>query len=643
MKKGLLSVALIAATLFTLSAKKSAEEPVLMTVDNKPVTLSEFEYLYHKNNSQQLAPQTIDEYLDMFVAYKLKVAGAEAAGIDTTARFRAEFDGYRKELAAPYLVDNTVEDKLVHDIYERMKEDVEVSHIMLDRNAPDARAKADSLRAAVAGGADFAEAAARYSIDRTTNGRGGYMGFISVGRYPYTFEDAAFNTKPGEISDVVETAYGYHIVKVSDRRPTLGKVLVEHILKLTVDLRQRTPLSDEERAAKKASIDSIYALLKSGADFSEIARRESEDPGSARDGGKLPWFGRGQMVKPFEEASFALANGEISEPVETDYGYHIIHRLDWKPVEEEASVTPQIKAAIAQDERSLLPKKAKYQQLLKKYDGKVNDKTAGFVEAAIRQAGGYDTTVYNKFATTEWAIATVGDIEIPLSKVISTFSPMAAFGADRAVKAFHERIDEELQEVVFELERQSLAQTNSDYRNLLNEYRDGILLFEISDRNVWSKAKEDKAGLENYFQTHREKYHWDNPKFKGYIVFATGDSILQAAQQYLDGNQVADESLVQTLRGKFGREVKVERVIASKGENPIVDYIGFGGEKPAPTGKWSHYFAYKGKIIDQPEEAADERGAITADYQSELEQQWLTDLKKQHKVKINKKVLKQVK
>lgn len=637
-------MALVVATLMNVSAKDKQTEAVLMTVDGKPVTLNEFEYLYHKNNSQQLAPQTIDEYLDMFVAYKLKVADAEAAGIDTTAQFRREYDGYRRELAAPYLTDNSVEENLIHQIYERMKEDVEVSHIMLERgNGATSRqqhAKADSIRALVLDGADFGALAEEYTIDRSTKNNKGYMGFIPAGRFPYTFEDAAYNTPVNGISEVVETPYGLHIVKVHSRRPASGQVLAEHILKLTVNPHTRAPYSDDVKAAQKVSIDSIYTLLKAGADFADMARRESQDPGSAKRGGRLDWFGRGQMVKPFEDTAFALANGEISEPVESPFGYHIIHRLDWKGLDSEADMRQHIKSLIAQDERSLMPRRAKYDQLARKYNSHVNQKTADFVEAAIRQNGSYDSSVMNKFAGNDWVIAYVDDKEIPLSKIIATFPPMANFAAETAVGAFNDKVREEMEEATFERERQALAVENPDYRNLLNEYRDGILLFEISDRNVWSKAKEDKAGLEAYFKANRGKYHWDKPKFKSFIVFATSDSLMNLARHYLADNNVADDSLVRTLRREFGRDVKVERVVAAQGENAIVDHLGFGAEKPAANGKWISYFAYKGKVIEQPEEAADERGAVTGDYQNELEQQWVKTLKKRYKVKVNKKVLK---
>ncbi|MDE6528768.1 MAG: hypothetical protein K2L78_06970, partial [Muribaculaceae bacterium] len=200
-----------------------------------------------------------------------------------------------------------------------------------------------------------------------------------------------------------------------------------------------------------------------------------------------------------------------------------------------------------------------------------------------------------------------------------------------------------LDNALVEAERQSLADTNPDYSNLLNEYRDGMLLFEVSDRKVWSKAKQDKEGLENYFRAHRDKYRWDKPRYKGYVVFATSDSVMNSARNYLAEHTIASDSLVVTLRKQFGKDVKIEKVIAAQGENEITDYLGFGGTKPESKGKWAWYFPFRDKVLDAPEEAADVRGAVTGDYQNLLEEQWIEQLKTKYPAKINKKVLKKAK
>ncbi len=641
MKKGLLSLALVLASVAVVQAKGS-KDPELMTINGKAVTLGEFEYLYHKNNSQQLAPQTIDEYLDMFVTYKQKVADAESEGIDNTEAFKNEFDGYRRELAEPYLRNKEMEDSIIRAVYSHMQEDVDVSHIMLASKGPGIDAEAqkhtlDSIRTAILNGADFAALARQYSIDRAARKNGGRMGFIPVGRLPYTFEDAAYNTKAGEISPVVETPFGFHIVKVNARRPARGQVLAQHILKLTQGL------SEEDAAKKKAEIDSIGALLAAGADFEEIAKKESEDPGSQRNGGRLNWFGAGQMVPEFEEAAFSLQNGEVSAPFKTSYGYHIVKRLDWKPVDSFETMEPMIKNVIQRDERGQMPRKRKISELRRKFKAGVNAANLALVKNEIVKNGGLDSALIEKYIVSEMEVASMGKQKILLSEVVSEIGAPLAGTPERQAAQFEERVNLSLDNAVTEAERQDLAVNNADYRNLLNEYRDGMLLFEVSDRKVWTKAKQDKEGLENYFRTHRDKYKWEKPKFKSYVVFATSDSIMQLAKGYLESTDMPGDSLATDLRKKFGKDVKIEKVIAAQGENNITDYLGFGAEKPEAKGKWAWYFPYRGKILNAPEEAADVRGAVTGDYQGELEEAWVAGLKQKFPAKINKKILKKAK
>lgn len=641
MKKGLLSLALAVASIAMVQAKGS-KDPELMTINGKGVPLSEFEYLYHKNNSQQLTPQSIDEYLEMFVTYKQKVADAENEGIDNTEAFKNEFDGYRKELAEPYLRNKAMEDSIIRSVYSHLLEDVDVSHVMVASKGPGIDPAAqkhmlDSLRTAIINGADFAAVAKKNSIDRAAQNNGGHMGWIPVGRLPYTFEDAAYQTPVGQISPVIETPFGFHIVRVEGRRPARGKVLVEHILKLTQGL------DDEAAAKKKAEIDSIYNVVKGGADFEEVAKKESEDPGSQRNGGKMNWFGAGQMVPEFEEASFTLKNGEISEPFKTAYGYHIVKRLDWKPVDSFETMEPMIKNLVQRDERAQMPRKRKIAELRGKFKVRENAEAINGVKEEILKNGALDSTLTEKYLTSNVTLATVGKTPILLSEVVSEIGSPLAGSAEQQAAQFEERVSRAIDNVVTENERQDLAKNNADYRNLLNEYRDGMLLFEVSDRKVWTKAKQDKEGLEKYFETHRDKYKWDKPRFKSYVVFATSDSLMQLAQNYLNSNNIPNDSLANSLRKEFGKDVKIEKVIAAQGENNITDYLGFGAEKPEPKGKWAFYFPYRGKVLEAPEEAADVRGAVTGDYQSELEAAWVAQLKQKYPAKINKKVFKKAK
>ncbi len=649
MNKRFASLALIAATIFCASAKN--DDPVLMNVNGKDVKLSEFEYLYNKNNSQQVQKQTIDEYVDMFVTYKLKVADAEAAGIDTTAAFRSEFNGHRNELANPYLEDKSTINRLVDEAYSRMQEERNVSHIMIHisedpQKNKESKARLDSIRKEFkAGNGSFAELAKKYSTDRSTSNRGGSMGWIVAGQWPYTFEEAAWATKTGDVSEIVETFAGFHIILVNDCRPARGQVNAKHILKLT---HGKSP-EDAEKA--KAQIDSIYGILASKtpteleAAFSEIASAESEC-GSRQKGGDLGWFGAGQMVPEFEVATFALNNGQMSQPVKTQFGWHLIYRVANKGIAPLEECKHGIIMAINNDDRGLLPQKEMEAKMIKKHNAEIIQKNYKKLIKDLDKHGAFDSTFIAKYQNSNLALIKVGDENVPAKTIFSTMHASLYTDKEYGKGMINRNLEVSLGSLALDYERRHLEEFYPEFRNLVNEYRDGILLFEVSNRNVWDKAAKDKEGLEQYFQANRAKYdNWTAPKYKGFVIFTTNDSIMGEAQKFLEGKTLSIDSVAPILRQQFGRkDIRIERVIASKGENEIVDYIAFEGPKPeAQKNKWQSYFGYMGKIIASPEEAADVRGQVTSDYQAKLEKEWVESLHKKYPVKINTKVLNSIK
>ncbi len=455
--KHIAALALIAgSTLFAL-----AKDEIIMTVNGVDVPRSEFEYLYHKNQQQQVDPQSLDEYAEMFKIYKLKVADALNQKLDTMSAFKKEMDQYKADLATPYLTDSIYLNSLVKEAYDLSREEVEAFHIMLAKSPSDeetlaAKAQADSIRQVLLNGGDFSELAAKYSVDRASSNQGGRMGYIISGRFPYAFEKAAFTLAPGEISEIVESPQGYHILKGGKHRPARGTVLVEHIMKMIPPT-----ATAEQQAAAKASIDSIYNVVVANPEkFEDLARELSDDKGSGRQGGKLNWFGAGMMVEPFDSASFAIAVNEISTPVRSQYGWHIIRKLDAKGPASLQEMKPMVLKRIAnpQDERYDLVEKNLIKNLRKKHK-------------KILQKQDLD--------------------------------------------------DEALKEVEYEW----LYANEPDYRNLLKEYREGSLLYEASLREVWDKAAKDNDGLTNYFNAHRNDYKWTKPHVKGILVQAANDSI----------------------------------------------------------------------------------------------------------------------
>lgn len=551
-----------------MSARKQASgSPVVMTVAGKDVSLDEFEYLYRKNSSQQMEPKTLDEYVDMFVVYKLKVADAEAAGIDTTAAFLNEFRGYRNEITAQYMTDVAMLDSMRQAAMSHYSTNVDVSHIMFPPDAP--RAYVDSVYTSLANGADFAATASKLSIDGLSSGRGGRLGFIAAGRYPYTFEDAAYNTPVGGISKPVASHAGIHIIKVNDRRDDIGQIKVRHILKLT------RGLDNEGINVKRQAIDSIAALIAAGGDFATIASMETDDPSGRSSGGELAWFGAGVMVPEFENAAFSLDKGSMSGVIESPYGFHII---------------------LCEERRSSLPP----------------DEIATRVNEAMN-ADGRTNMARNRF----------------FDRLRSMRPELAS--ADN--------------EALAEAAITSLPALNPELGNLINEYRDGMLLYEISNREVWGRPAADTGGLKAFFESNRANYSFDSPRYKGYVIQAISDSLAKAAADYLSAmvDSIPADRFGAALRSRFGSDVRIDRVLAAKGDNAIMDFLIWNGEYPSPTGRHTAYMPFAGRIINEPEEASDVSAAVATDWQKSLEEAWISRLRATYPVKINRKLLRKVK
>lgn len=644
MNKKLLLTLTIASGMAAMYAAK--KDPVVMRIAGRDVPRSEFEYLYHKNASQQMEPQTIGQYAEMFKLYKMKVADALAEGIDTTKAFRDEFNGYLVELRAPYGVDSVYVHKLLREAYDRTKEEVQAYHIMITKPHPlappfDARGKADSLLNLLRNGADFAQLARDYSTDKSSGARGGYMGWMTAGRLPYNFETAMVTLAPGEISDVVESAVGYHILKGGQHRPARGQVLVLHLLRSVKD---GSPESAWQQA--KATADSLYNVLSApGASFEAVAAKYSEDPSSARQGGKLPWFGTGQMVEEFDSAAFALPVGEISKPVRTRFGWHIIKKLDSRGLPSYQEMEPALKQLInnPNDERGTMMAHDFAAKLKKKYKFKANESMRRTMKE-YAAANGIDTAFFNimperrseTFMSFAGVNKTLGDFMENLSHYRAINYPSAAPAFLDKMFDFYE------QQELYRYFADHLAEENVEYRNLENEYRDGMLLFEISNRKVWDKASRDTEGLEKFFRANQADYTWSEPHVKGFFIQAADDSVKQAIQQRIAG--LPADSVVKAVRADFSKTAKIERVLKAKGENAMIDALVFGGAPVENSeSKFPVYFLEKFSILNAPEEVSDVRGQVTSDYQNALEKAWIEELKAKYPVEVFEKELKKIK
>lgn len=635
MKKILIACLLtISATAAIIAAKPDA---VLMNIGGHDITAGEFNYLYNKNKTQQEEPLSVDKYLSLFTDYKLKVLAAEAAGLDTTAKFKKELAGYTFDLARPHLIDSLTLDSLTRLAYNRMHTNVDVSHIMItsDTEANPARRKEllDSLRRCIIAGEPFDSVAVHSSGDPRAKDNHGHIGFITVGSMPYEFEDASFSTPVGEISQPFNTRFGTHIVKVNASRPDRGRVKVRHILKL---FRGKTAA---DTAAALASIDSIAAIV-TPANFAEVASRTTDDPSGKKNGGDLPTFGAGQMVLPFEEAAYALADGEISGPIATNYGYHLIYKEKHSPVGTYEAELPAIQKATERDVRHAMAQQAYLNKVASRVNLTTNKNVLAKIDAIIAQ-GGRTPEILAAIKEIKEPVVTAQASSITIypatiAEKIQIYTPSA-----KVSQAFNDELKHQEANMLRNEAIRLLKKDDSDFANLVNEYRDGLLLYEISDKEVWGRPQTDSLGLANFYAAHRDDYKWTEPRFKGLLIMAQSDSLARAAKDYLTENpQITGDAVNIALRKTFGNKVKADRVLAPKGANPIIDYVAFGGKRPAPVGTWTSFAPCRSKILAQPEEVADVKGAASLDYQKQLEADWLRRLHKQYKVKINEKTLK---
>ncbi len=550
-RKHIAAFSIIAAIAFCATAK----DEVIMTVNGVDVPRSEFEYLYHKNQQQQVDPQSLDEYAEMFKIYKLKVADALSQRLDTMSAFRKEMNQYKSDLASPYMTDSLFLNSLVQEAYDLSREEVEAFHIMIakgqtDKETRKARAQADSLRTVLLNGGDFGQLAAEYSVDRASSNAGGRMGYIVSGRFPYAFEKVAYTLAPGEISEIVESPQGFHILKGGKHRPARGTVFVEHIMKMVSP--NATP---EQQATAKARIDSIYNVVVANPEsFEELARTLSDDKGSGRQGGKLSWFGAGMMVEPFDSAAFALQVNEISRPVKSQYGWHVIRKLDAKDPATLTEMKPQVLKRIAnpQDERFAIVEKDMLAKLQKKHKASLNDKNIDALCSEIIVSG-LDSTWHAKAldptALGAIEIAKIGKNSLTLAEWATTVRPMIIPDGEEAASELRRYINHHFDNQLKAAEYDWLYANEPDYRNLLNEYREGSLLYEASLREVWDKAAKDNDGLTDYFNTHRDDYKWTKPHVRGILVQATNDSVAALVRTAL--REVSDDNGLKAIRKQF--------------------------------------------------------------------------------------------
>ena len=534
----------------TTSAMATPAGPAVEMLGTYPVPANEFAYVYRKNNSAAADYGTrpsVTDYLDLYTNFRLKVLEAEQRGLDTTQAFKRELDGYRQQLAQPYLTEKSVTDQLVREAYDRMGQEVNASHILI-RVAPDAAPadtlaaynKINALRQQAVAGTDFGQLARTNSEDPSARENGGKLGYFTAMQMVYPFESAAYKTPVGQLSAPIRTRFGYHVIKVNDKRTAQGEIKVAHLM---IRMNPNAAKADSLTARKK--IDELYSRLKKGESWDKLVAQFSEDAGSAANGGEIPPFGTGRMIPSFEEAAFKLQKpGDLSAPIQTPYGWHVIKLIEKQPLAKFADLEAGLKSKVSKDSRSELNKAA----FLKRV--RQEDQFMEIPAAKAYAFGKADTALVAgrfkyQFVAGEGmkpaqAKASGGKLPLFLIKskpyYVSDFltyvqqNQRARPGAQPGF-AMQQLYDQYVEQSLTEFEKGSLDTKYEDYRMLVKEYRDGILLFQLMDEKVWSKAIEDTVGLKKYFADNQAKYQWDQ-RVQGRVISAATPALRSEVQQY---------------------------------------------------------------------------------------------------------------
>jgi len=524
-----------------------APNDVLFSVGEQPVTVEEFSYVYEKNNFNNDSIYTksdIDAYLQLFVNFKLKVLQAQAEGYDTLPAFTSEFETYKQQLAKPYLTETRINEQLTRQAYERMKEEIHAAHILIrlpkDPQPEDtlvAYNKIEKILKEALSGKDFAQLASTYSEDPSAQRNGGDLGYFTVFQMVFPFEEAAYNTPVGEISGIIRTQFGYHILKILDRRPSLGKVKVAHIMVRTNNQ------GDTTEAINK--IFEIHDQLMAGVDWNYLCRQFSEDDRTKNNGGSLPYLATGQVDPAFAEAAFGLREvGDISDPFSTPYGMHIIKLEDRQqiPLFEEAK--SELETKVRRDSRSEINKQVLIQKLKNQHHFK-EDPTA--LDYALSRAdsnlvqGKWDfndqqTSLKDTLFTIENNKYSIEDLFIyarSKQRRRINISPM------QYMSDLH---DSYVEQCLVDYELEHLKVENAEYRLLLNEYYEGILLFNIMEHEVWSRASSDSVGLMTFYDNNKNDFQWDE-RLEATIYDAAEPEIIEEIKnRYTDVKYIGIDS-----------------------------------------------------------------------------------------------------
>ncbi len=647
-----ITLSLLVASIYSSA---QANDPVMLKVAGENITKNEFLKVFEKNSNKGDIPDSkaLEEYLELFINFRLKVAEAKALGMDTVKSFKDELAGYRKQLATPYLVDSDASEKMIQEAYQHKMYDIRASHILLrvDKlaSATDTLAawnKIMKLRKRILAGEDFGKVAAEASEDpsakdmvqdgQVRKGNRGDLGFFSALDMVYPFEKAAYDAVLNEVSMPIRTDYGYHLIKVTDKVPSQGKVQLAHIMLV---INNKATLDDSLRVADSANL--AYKLLLGGADFGDIAKKFSDDQSTASKGGVLPWFGVSRMLPEWvNRVKLLKQKGQYSEPFQTQWGWHIIKLVDRKPVGTFDEEKEELKKSVTRNDRA--------NTITESYISKTKAKY-GFTSypSALQELA---SRVTDSIFTASWKASEVIDLTKPLFTVGTTTYTQYDFAKNLAtvqrkstpgdVPAFvYQQYTIFSNDAVLKYADSQLESENPDFKALVGEYHDGILLFDLTDKKVWSKAVKDTVGLQQFYETTKNNYLWENRLDASLFIVKDPSVLKKVRKQIIKG--IPDEKILASFNKDTIQKVTVERKKYLKGENMTMEKAkwepGVSENIALADNEVAIIRVYK---VTEPEPKLlnEVRGLMTADYQNYLEKEWIKELRAKYPVVVVREV-----
>ncbi|MCC5937754.1 MAG: peptidylprolyl isomerase [Lunatimonas sp.] len=649
----------------TKVAVEENNEPVvevrkyLFTIDGEPTYADEFLYILNKNNQPGadravLSEEDFEKNLELFINFKLKVAEAMKLGYHETEEFEREFAAFREDLRKPYLLESEVQEGELQKAYERLQEVVKASHILLsfptNASLEDSIAvlrMAEKIQSEAQAGADFGALALEHSQDPSAQVNRGNLGYFTAMQMVYPFEAAAYDLQVGEVSQPVLTDFGYHIIRLEDRKPNPGEIRVSHLL---VRTNPADPAS-EDRAVRR--IADIYAQLRlESSTWEGTVASFSEDQGTRNSGGLLPWFGVGSIVPEFEEAAFNLTEiGEISPPVKTDYGYHIIRLEERKPIAPFEELEPTLKSRILRDSRSTLIKSQVLAMQKAKYQVKENEPLLLTLENVLSDWSGDSAdaleTVLNAEGLWEEELVVIAGEPMPLRTFHAFVQKELNAVESRRVAGWEGWYERFLADRLKAAEEQELLETNADYRLLLQEFREGILLFSLMNDLVWQKGILDSLGQHQYYEANIDRYQWKD-RVPALVVTMTQENETQESniRRFLSSKRYHADlkyQLEDRWLDEFPLLFTLEDKLVEVPEHPVIKALDLSKPFHDIRQEGKQYFVLTGERVPAEAKKFEEtRGMVIQDYQSYLDEKLIGELRNKFVLRLDEDEKKRV-